>query len=95
MRAKETGAALHAFCLEVGILSNHQNGRDTHVRLVNIYGPRRDPHQVCRARQPGTSVACCTSRCCHAAQQHQIGQDRAFIFRHSLCGLDCACAQLP
>jgi anaphase-promoting complex subunit 10 len=37
------GAPLSAFCLELGILSNHQNGRDTHIRLIHIYGPRQDP----------------------------------------------------
>lgn len=95
MRAKETGAALHAFCLEVGVLSNHQNGRDTHVRLVNIYGPRRDPHKVRRARLPGASEACCTARCDHAAQQHQSGHGGMFTWQKAfpqVCRLGLACA---
>ena len=25
--------------LQIAILSNHQNGRDTHVRQVKLYGP--------------------------------------------------------
>ena len=28
--------------LQIGILSNHQNGRDTHVRQVKVFGPRKD-----------------------------------------------------
>lgn len=28
--------------LQIGILSNHQNGRDTHVRQVKVFGPRED-----------------------------------------------------
>ncbi|GBF95858.1 anaphase-promoting complex subunit [Raphidocelis subcapitata] len=34
---------LRAFCLQVAILSNHQNGRDTHVRGVRVLGPRPHP----------------------------------------------------
>jgi hypothetical protein len=26
--------------LQVAVLSNHQSGRDTHVRLLEVYGPR-------------------------------------------------------
>jgi len=33
---------LHVFCLQVAVLTNHQNGRDTHVREVHVYGPRVD-----------------------------------------------------
>jgi anaphase-promoting complex subunit 10 len=25
------------------VLSNHQNGRDTHIRQVKIFGPRTSP----------------------------------------------------
>lgn len=28
--------------LQIGVLSNHQNGRDTHVRQVRVFGPRKD-----------------------------------------------------
>lgn len=34
---------LRAFCLQLAILTNHQNGRDAHVRLVSVFGPRVDP----------------------------------------------------
>ncbi|KAJ3682930.1 hypothetical protein LUZ60_013157 [Juncus effusus] len=31
------------FMLQIAILSNHLNGRDTHVRQIKIYGPRPNP----------------------------------------------------
>ncbi len=34
---------LHAFFLQLAILANHQNGRDTHVRMVKVYGQAEDP----------------------------------------------------
>lgn len=36
------GEYLKAFCVQLAVLSNHQNGRDTHVRQIKIFGPRRD-----------------------------------------------------
>lgn len=36
------GEHLKAFCVQLAVISNHQNGRDTHVRQVKIFGPRRD-----------------------------------------------------
>jgi len=36
-----TAVPLSAFFLQVAILTNHQNGRDTHVREVRVFGPRR------------------------------------------------------
>ncbi|GAX74944.1 hypothetical protein CEUSTIGMA_g2390.t1 [Chlamydomonas eustigma] len=37
------GINIRGFFLQVAILSNHQNGRDTHVRGVSVFGPRTDP----------------------------------------------------
>lgn len=37
------GAPLRAYFLQIAVLSNHQNGRDTHVRQVKIFGPRTSP----------------------------------------------------
>lgn len=34
---------LRAFCLQVAVLANHQNGRDTHVRGVRVLAPRPHP----------------------------------------------------
>ncbi|XP_042398745.1 anaphase-promoting complex subunit 10-like isoform X1 [Zingiber officinale] len=31
---------INTFMLQVAILSNHLNGRDTHIRQIKIYGPR-------------------------------------------------------
>ncbi|KAG1674481.1 hypothetical protein FOA52_003086 [Chlamydomonas sp. UWO 241] len=41
--APEGRDPLCAFFLQIAVLSNHQNGRDTHIRLVRVYGPRADP----------------------------------------------------
>jgi anaphase-promoting complex subunit 10 len=32
--------SLRAHLLQIAVLSSHQNGRDTHVRQVRVYGPR-------------------------------------------------------
>ncbi|RAL44619.1 unnamed protein product [Cuscuta campestris] len=34
---------VNAFMLQVAILSNHLNGRDTHIRQIKVYGPRPNP----------------------------------------------------
>ncbi|PWZ17235.1 Anaphase-promoting complex subunit 10 [Zea mays] len=34
---------IHTFMLQIAVLSNHLNGRDTHVRQIKIYGPRPSP----------------------------------------------------
>ncbi|XP_072995762.1 anaphase-promoting complex subunit 10 [Typha latifolia] len=34
---------IHTFMLQLAVLSNHLNGRDTHVRQIKIYGPRPNP----------------------------------------------------
>ena len=33
---------LKAYFVQLAILTNHQNGRDTHIRQVKIFGPRLD-----------------------------------------------------
>ena len=37
--------ALRTHFIQVAILANHQNGRDTHIRQIKIYTPRRDMGQ--------------------------------------------------
>ena len=32
---------LRAYLVQLAVLSNHQNGRDTHVRQLKIFGPRK------------------------------------------------------
>ena len=39
----DEGECLRAYSLQLAVLGNHQNGRDTHVRQVKIYGPRTSP----------------------------------------------------
>ena len=39
-------SVLHTFFLQLAVLANHQNGRDTHVRQVRLYGPRADPYRA-------------------------------------------------
>ncbi|KAI3845519.1 hypothetical protein MKW92_033155 [Papaver armeniacum] len=36
-------AFLNTFMLQIAIISNHLNGRDTHVRQIKVYGPRPNP----------------------------------------------------
>ncbi|CAM9819070.1 unnamed protein product, partial [Heterosigma akashiwo] len=36
---------LNTFLIQVCIISMHQNGRDTHIRQVKIFGPRRYPQK--------------------------------------------------
>ncbi len=35
---------LRTHLLQVRILSMHQNGKDTHIRQLSVYGPRHTPH---------------------------------------------------
>ncbi|KAF4734736.1 Anaphase-promoting complex subunit 10 [Perkinsus olseni] len=42
---------VRTFYLQLAVLSNHQNGRDTHIRQVRVYGPR--PPQPSMAVMPG------------------------------------------
>ncbi|KAG5535913.1 hypothetical protein RHGRI_023627 [Rhododendron griersonianum] len=34
---------VNTFMLQIAVLSNHLNGRDTHVRQIKVYGPRLNP----------------------------------------------------
>lgn len=40
---EKSGECMKALLLQIAILTNHQNGRDTHVRQIRLYGPRTDP----------------------------------------------------
>eukprot|EP01102_Stenamoeba_stenopodia_P020071 TRINITY_DN7712_c0_g1_i2.p1 TRINITY_DN7712_c0_g1~~TRINITY_DN7712_c0_g1_i2.p1 ORF type:complete len:192 (-),score=32.50 TRINITY_DN7712_c0_g1_i2:29-604(-) len=37
----QTGKPLQTNFIQIAVLSNHQNGRDTHIRQLKIYGPRQ------------------------------------------------------
>ncbi|CAI0392291.1 unnamed protein product [Linum tenue] len=34
---------VNTFMLQIAVISNHLNGRDTHVRQIKVYGPRPNP----------------------------------------------------
>ncbi|GMH34077.1 hypothetical protein BSKO_01911 [Bryopsis sp. KO-2023] len=34
---------IKASLLQIVVLSNHQNGRDTHIRQIKVFGPRTSP----------------------------------------------------
>ena len=51
LRAADDASYLRAYFVQIAILANHQNGRDTHVRQIKIFGPRRD-----QARALGRSL---------------------------------------
>ena len=33
---------LKTWLLQLAVISNHQNGRDTHIRQIRVFGPRQD-----------------------------------------------------
>ena len=37
----DDAAGLRAYLVQLVVLTNHQNGRDTHVRQVKVFGPRK------------------------------------------------------
>ncbi|PIK33807.1 putative anaphase-promoting complex subunit 10 [Apostichopus japonicus] len=40
------GSTLRTFMLQVAALSNHQNGRDTHMRQIKVFGKRKEQFSV-------------------------------------------------
>merc|ERR1711879_834470 len=45
-RDPEIGGAIdfiRTHFIQLAVLSNHQNGRDTHIRQIQVYGPRSSP----------------------------------------------------
>lgn len=42
-RPAPCSAYVKAYILQLAVISNHQNGRDTHMRQIKVYGPRQDP----------------------------------------------------
>ena len=37
----EDAPGMRAYLVQLVVLTNHQNGRDTHVRQVKVFGPRK------------------------------------------------------
>jgi len=46
-------AAVRAFMIQIAVLSNHQNGRDTHLRHIKIHSP---VHDTARSQPTFTTV---------------------------------------
>ena len=44
------GGGVRAYLVQLVVLTNHQNGRDTHVRQIKLYGPRKCVRARPRAR---------------------------------------------
>eukprot|EP00741_Cyanophora_paradoxa_P008318 tig00001292_g8047.t1 len=40
LKPAESAKYVRAFLLQIAITQNHQNGRDTHIRQIKVYGPR-------------------------------------------------------
>ena len=40
----DNGGGMRAYHVQLVVQTNHQNGRDTHVRQVKIFGPRKCVH---------------------------------------------------
>ena len=39
--SKRQDTHFRTFFLQLGILANHQNGRDTHIRQIKVFSPRQ------------------------------------------------------
>lgn len=44
---------LKAYFVQLAVISNHQNGRDTHIRQVKVFGPRQETVQRLMAHDIG------------------------------------------
>ncbi|KAJ3077068.1 Anaphase-promoting complex subunit 10, partial [Rhizoclosmatium hyalinum] len=42
LRDETTGHPLQAHFVQIAILANHQNGKDTHIRQVQLYAPLKN-----------------------------------------------------
>jgi len=49
-------AAVRAFMIQIAVLSNHQNGRDTHLRHIKIHSPVCDATGSTRRQPTFTTV---------------------------------------
>jgi len=51
-----TASAVRAFMIQIAVLSNHQNGRDTHLRHIKIHSPVYDATGSTRRQPTFTTV---------------------------------------
>ena len=55
IRDKSFGGAVEfvrVWCLQVAVICNHQNGRDTHIRQVKLFGPRCERRTQLGSKSP-------------------------------------------
>lgn len=50
---------VNTFMLQIAVLSNHLNGRDTHVRQIKVYGPRLCVFSLLQFSFPFLPLICC------------------------------------
>jgi len=50
-------SCLRAFMVQIAVLANHENGRDSHIRQIKVYGPRPDPAGLLLDAGSGFSTA--------------------------------------
>ena len=56
MEMQDPESVFKAKRLQIAILSNHQNGRDSHVRQIRILGPKREPAELSSSRPQDGSI---------------------------------------
>lgn len=44
--------------VQIAVLANHENGRDSHIRQIKVYGPRPDPAGDNVVSCPGSISTC-------------------------------------
>uniref|UniRef100_T1JJR3 Anaphase-promoting complex subunit 10 n=1 Tax=Strigamia maritima TaxID=126957 RepID=T1JJR3_STRMM len=54
---------IRTFLVQIAVLSNHQNGRDTHMRQIKIHSPVQDSDLACIKGLCFTSPECARYRC--------------------------------
>jgi len=57
------GHPIHTYMVQIAVLSNHQNGRDTHMRQIKIHSPVQDSAITCIKNVTFTSVECSQFAC--------------------------------
>lgn len=54
---------IRTYMVQIAVLSNHQNGRDTHMRQIKIHSPVQDSAVACIKNVAFTSVDCSQFSC--------------------------------
>ncbi|EEC09629.1 anaphase-promoting complex, subunit, putative [Ixodes scapularis] len=54
-----SGRPIRTFFVQIAVLSNHQNGRDTHLRQIKVHSPVEQASVSILPKVSFTSVECC------------------------------------